>query len=100
MLQQEFGARFRAISPYVQDNWKVNSKLTLDVGIRYDFFPSVTEVHNNMSFFNPNLLNPVTGVNGALQFASAAVPHATREQLLQELRATPWARLSGCCRRQ
>lgn len=73
-VQQEFGARFRAISPYVQDNWKVNSKLTLDVGIRYDFFPSVTEVHNNMSFFNPNLLNPVTGVNGALQFASAAVP--------------------------
>ena len=46
-VQQEFGARFRAISPYVQDNWKVNSKLTLDLGLRYDFFPSVTEVHNN-----------------------------------------------------
>ena len=29
----------------------------------------VTEVHNNQSFFNPNLLNPVTGINGALQFA-------------------------------
>jgi len=68
-LQQEFGARFRAISPYVQDNWKVNSKLTLDVGVRYDFFPTVTEVHDNMSFFNPNLLNPLTNVNGALQFA-------------------------------
>ena len=25
-LQQEFGARFRAISPYVQDNWKVNAE--------------------------------------------------------------------------
>jgi hypothetical protein len=67
-LQQEFGARFRAISPYVQDNWKATSKLTLDIGVRYDFFPSVREVHNNFSFFNPNLLNPVTGVNGALQF--------------------------------
>lgn len=71
-LQQEFGARFRAISPYVQDNWKVNSKLTLDLGVRYDFFPSVTEVHNNMSFFNPTLLNPVTNVNGALQFADGS----------------------------
>ena len=70
-LQQEFGARFRAISPYVQDNWKVTNKLTLDLGIRYDFFPSVTEVHNNMSFFNPNLPNPVTGVNGALQFTGS-----------------------------
>ena len=45
-----------------------HSKLTLDLGFRYDFFPSLTEVHDNMSFFNPNLANPVTGVNGALQF--------------------------------
>jgi Carboxypeptidase regulatory-like domain len=67
-VQQEFGARFRAISPYIQDNWKVTSKLTLDLGLRYDFFPSVTEVHNAGSFFDPNLPNPVTGLNGALQF--------------------------------
>lgn len=67
-LQQEFGARFRAISPYVQDNWKVSSRLTLDLGLRYDFFPSVTEVHNAGSFFSPTLPNPVTGQNGALQF--------------------------------
>ena len=67
-LQQEFGARFRAISPYVQDNWRVTSKLTLDLGLRYDFFPSVTEVHNAGSFFSPTLANPVTGLNGALQF--------------------------------
>ena len=67
-LQQEFGTRFRAISPYVQDNWKVTSKLTLDLGLRYDFFPTLTEVHNAGSFFNPNLANPVTGINGALQF--------------------------------
>lgn len=70
-LQQEFAARFRAISPYVQDNWKVNSKLTLDLGLRYDFFPSVTEAHNAGSYFDPNLANPVTGVNGALQFTGS-----------------------------
>ena len=67
-LQQEFGARFRAISPYIQDNWKVTQKLTLDVGLRYDFFPTITEVHNAASFFNPNLANPASGLNGALQF--------------------------------
>jgi Carboxypeptidase regulatory-like domain len=68
-LVQEYGSRFRAISPYVQDNWKVTEKLTVDVGFRYDFFPSLREAHDNMSFFNPNLANPITGVNGALQFA-------------------------------
>ncbi|HZL25170.1 MAG TPA: TonB-dependent receptor [Acidobacteriaceae bacterium] len=70
-VQQEFGARFRAISPYVQDNWKVSSRLTLDLGLRYDFFPSMTEVHNNASFFNPTLTNPVTGLPGALQFTGS-----------------------------
>jgi hypothetical protein len=67
-LVQEYGSRYRAISPYIQDNWKVTPKLTLDLGFRYDFFPSLVEVHDNMSFFNPNLANPVTGINGALQF--------------------------------
>jgi hypothetical protein len=70
-LQQEFGTRFRAISPYFQDNWKVSEKLTLDLGLRYDFFPSLTEVHNAGSFFNPNLANPVTGLNGALEFTGS-----------------------------
>jgi hypothetical protein len=66
---QEFASRFRAISPYVQDNWKVNSRLTLDLGVRWDYFPPVREAHDNMSFFNPSLANPVTGQPGALQFA-------------------------------
>jgi hypothetical protein len=62
------GTRFRPISGYVQDNWKVSQKLTLDLGLRYDFFPTLTEVNNAMSYFNPNLANPITGINGALEF--------------------------------
>jgi len=52
---QEFGSRFRAISPYVQDNWKVSDKLTLDLGLRWDYWPPLTDVHDNMSYFDPNL---------------------------------------------
>jgi hypothetical protein len=70
--QQEFGARFQAISPYAQDDWKVNSKLTVNLGLRYDFYPTVTEVHNAESFFSPTLANPATGLNGALQFTGHA----------------------------
>jgi hypothetical protein len=67
-LQSELGTRFRAISPYFQDDWKVTPKLTLNLGLRYDFFPTLVEVHNTQSFFDPNLANPVTGINGALNF--------------------------------
>jgi len=68
-LQQTLGTRFRPISPYFQDDWKVNSKLTVNLGLRYDFFPTLREVHNAQSYFDPNLANPVTGIKGALAFA-------------------------------
>ena len=63
--------RFRAISPYIQDNWKATQKLTLDLGLRYDFFPTLHEASNNQSFFSPTLTNPITGLPGALQFAGS-----------------------------
>ena len=66
---QETGGRFRPISPYIQDNWKISSKLTLDIGLRYDFYPTYTEAHNVLSFFSPTLINPVTGAPGAIQYA-------------------------------
>ncbi|HEY1741666.1 MAG TPA: carboxypeptidase regulatory-like domain-containing protein [Granulicella sp.] len=66
---QETGGRFRPISPYIQDNWKISSKLTLDIGLRYDFYPTYTEAHNVLSFFSPTLINPITGAPGAIQYA-------------------------------
>jgi len=68
-INQEFGARFRPISPYIQDTWKVNDKLTVDIGLRYDYYPTYREVHDFQGFFDPNLTNPVTGLKGALNFS-------------------------------
>jgi hypothetical protein len=70
-LHPGYGARFIPVSPYIQDNWKVNSKLTLDLGLRWDFFPSVRETKDKAGFFDPNLANPVTGINGALNYLGA-----------------------------
>jgi hypothetical protein len=67
----DIGGRFRPISPYVQDDWKVTPKLTLNLGLRYDFFPTYHEAHNILSYFNPTLTNPVTGSPGAIEYAGS-----------------------------
>lgn len=63
------GARYKAFSPYAEDDIRVNSKLTLNVGLRWDFYPPYHEVENRWSFMNPNLINPATDSPGIVEFA-------------------------------
>ena len=48
------------VSPavYFQDNWHVSSKLTVNLGLRWDGIPHTYEADNRMSNFYPNLYNP------------------------------------------
>jgi len=43
---------------YVQDNWRVNHKLTLNLGLRWDGVPHAYEANNRMGNFYPSLYNP------------------------------------------
>ena len=43
---------------YVQDNWKVSRKLTLNLGVRWDGIPHTYEESNQQAGFYPNLYNP------------------------------------------
>src|SRR5205823_217 len=43
---------------YVQDNWRVNNRLTLNLGLRWDGVPHTYEANNRMGNFYPNLYNP------------------------------------------
>ena len=63
------GGRFKPWAVYFQDDYKVTPKLTLNLGLRWDYIPTYTESQNRWSFLNPNIANPVTGNMGALQFA-------------------------------
>src|SRR5207244_2449459 len=43
---------------YVQDNWRVNKRLTLNLGLRWDGVPHTYEANNRMGNFYPNLYDP------------------------------------------
>ncbi|MGO9637225.1 MAG: carboxypeptidase regulatory-like domain-containing protein [Terracidiphilus sp.] len=64
-----YGMRFRPYAPYFQDDFKATSKLTLNLGMRWDFMPTYQEVLSRWSFLNPTATNPITGNSGALEFA-------------------------------
>ncbi|MBV9441499.1 MAG: TonB-dependent receptor, partial [Acidobacteriaceae bacterium] len=48
----------KSYSAYIQDNWKVTPRLTLNLGVRWDGMPHTYEENNRQSNFYPGLYNP------------------------------------------
>lgn len=53
---------------FVQDDIKLKSNLTLNAGVRYQIMTGWNEIHNRVGTFDPTVLNPATGTNGAMRF--------------------------------
>jgi outer membrane receptor protein involved in Fe transport len=68
-IPQINGWRAKYLAFYGSDDWKVDDKLTLNLGLRYDMPIPVTEAHNRMSYVDPTLANPgAGGLPGAYVF--------------------------------
>jgi len=48
-------ARYKNIEWFVQDNWKVNKRLTLDYGLRFYYIQPTLSAGDNLAFFDPAL---------------------------------------------
>ena len=62
--------RIGSYAVYGQDDFKVSSRLTLNLGLRYDLLRPVVSAHNQMSWMDPTVINPALGIKGAMVFAS------------------------------
>jgi len=52
ILVGTFGMRFWNMGAFVDDTWRVNSRLTLNIGLRYDIQAPPYEVYNRWANFN------------------------------------------------
>lgn len=69
-LAPKYYFRYQIGEPYFQDDWRITSRLTLNLGVRVSLFGNYREKFNQTFNFEPGVYNPATalgiGSNGEL----------------------------------
>ncbi|MGE5112635.1 MAG: carboxypeptidase regulatory-like domain-containing protein [Acidobacteriaceae bacterium] len=72
--------RRKSFSAYASDDIKLNSKLTLNADLRWDFNGKYHEKYGHWSNFNPTIMNTAVNLPGALEFAKNGSDSFERNQ--------------------
>jgi hypothetical protein len=62
VIQPDSHAYSSHYATFVQDDWKVSSRLTVNFGMRYEYHPMMLDHLNNTTNFLPNYVSVVNGV--------------------------------------
>lgn len=54
-------------APYVQDDWRISRNLTLNVGLRYEYQTPWIEKADQLTFFDVDAADPLTGRKGVVR---------------------------------
>lgn len=67
-LTNFFIAQYRQVGnmAYVQDDYRVSQKLTLNLGVRYEYFTPQWEANNLLSNFDPSTLQLIAAKDGSI----------------------------------
>jgi hypothetical protein len=70
-------AQFSGYAWWVADDWRVNQRLTLNLGLRHDIMLPYEEKGDNFTFLDPTIPNPAAGGRpGVLRFGGNVAPDA------------------------
>ena len=72
---------------YAQDDWRVTQKLTLNLGVRYEYWTAFADASGLTSTFNPNATGSADGNGMVIYQGSGALPAQTSQALYSAFQA-------------